>query len=476
MAFDLNLSTLSKIQRDSILKNLMVKPAATQYEPHPTASPCFIVDKVNDTVALPLGVWQQYLTVFPNGEGDTYDKMNPDVKFTKSLLTADTDPSGRKRDQDVIVAQALPQLYKNGFVFLALQTGMGKTSLSIYLSIVLGLKTVILSHLNIIKEQWAEEYNHFTGNTIKIQFLNKPNIKLDLDADVYIVGIHKAMSANLNEFIDIGTVIIDEAHIATIAAFTQTLFKFRPRYLIGLSATPDRNDGLHSLFNFYFGSCDDFIIRKEKKPFTVYKVETDFKPTIDYKKVQGRQTVNWNTVVQSIEENPKRWQLIVDIVMNNPNNNIMILCNRKIQSNGIYNLLIENNQDAELFIESKKTCNKNVRIIVSSFKKAGTGFNNERLDFLIISSDTKDARQYEGRIRKQNSILYHIVDDYRSLHNHYKECEKFYVEKGATIHKINKYHILSRKYGSQYLLLKHMDTIIDIKNTILTFFIELLDY
>ena len=51
---------------------------------------------------------------------------------------------------------------------------------------------------------------------------------------------------------DIGTVIIDEAHVATKTCFTQSLFKFRPYYLIGLTATPDRADGLHNLYKPFF--------------------------------------------------------------------------------------------------------------------------------------------------------------------------------------------------------------------------------
>ena len=485
MAFDLKLSTLSKTHRDEIIKTLMVKPAPTQYEPNPSSQPCFITNKTNDTIALPLGVWQQYLPVkdgssipisdgFPNGDADSYDQMNKDIKFTKKLLTADTDPTGRGRDQDVIIKQAIDQLNKSGFVFLSLSTGQGKTLMSIYLSIYMGLKTVILTHLNVIKNQWGEEYLKATDNKIKVQFLNKSGITLDPTADVYIVGIHKALSANLNEFIDIGTVIIDESHIATVTAFTQTLFKFRPRYLIGLSATPDRNDGLHSLFNFYFGPTTNFIVRKEKKPFTVYKVETDFEPTLKYKMVQRRQTVDWNAVVQSIEENQKRWQLIVDIVINNPKNKIMVLCNRKVLSNGVYNLLIEQGEDAALLIGATKSCNKLARVLVSSFKKSGTGYNDEFLDFLIIASDTKDARQYEGRIRQRNSTLYHIVDNYTSFHKHYKECEKFYIEKGATVKVINELHIICQKYYYKYWFLKNLNMIIDIKNDILTAFIFLI--
>ena len=96
------------------------------------------------------------------------------------------------------------------------------------------------------------------------------NIKLDPTADVYIVGIRKASMMKNEDFVNIGTVIIDEAHIATVTAFTQTLLKFQPRYLIGLSATPDRpSDGLHSIFNFYFGPTKDFIIRREKRIYCI---------------------------------------------------------------------------------------------------------------------------------------------------------------------------------------------------------------
>lgn len=467
MAFQLKLSTLSKYEKEMIVKNLMVKAAPTQYDPHPKTQPCFIVDNKIDEIKLPLGVWQDYYEEFPNTQ--SYDKIN--AIFTKTLLTADTDPSGRKRDQDVIVKDALEKLKKNGFVFLSVYTGGGKTLISIYLSIYLGYKTVILSHLDIVKQQWGEEYAKFSN--VKVQFLNKPNLKLDPHADVYIIGIQKALSATENEFKNIGTVIIDEAHICTITAFTQTLFKFQPRYLIGLSATPDRNDGFHSLFNLYFGSNENFIVRKEKKPFTVYKVETDFEPEIKYKMVQRRQTVDWNTVVNSLDGNEERWQMIVDIILNNPTRKIMVLCNRKVLSKGVYELLIKYGEDAELLIETKKTWNKQARVLVAGFKKGGTGLNDESLNFIIIASDTRDARQYEGRNRQMNGILYHIVDKYEPLQKHYKECEQFYLEKGATVNKIHRGHVEILRQYYKYLLLKHFNMVNDIKGMILTEFIYL---
>ena len=404
--------------------------------------------------------------------------MNSSAQFTKTLLTVDTDPMHRGRDQDVIVQQALEQLKDKGMTFLCLGTGLGKTAISIYLSIILGYKTVILTHLDIIKRQWSDEYNNFTNNSVKIQFLNKPQVVLDPAADVYIIGIQKCLTIKADDFKHIGTVIIDEAHIATLTAFTQSMFKFKPRYLIGLSATPDRPDGLHNLFGFYFGSPYDFIIRKEKKPFTVYKVQTTFEPVIVYKRINRKETVDWNIVVNSIEENKYFWQLVVNIVLCHPERKIIVLCNRKILSKGVYQTLLKYHCDAELLIDTKKEWNKNAKILVTSFKKGGVGLNDPLLDMAIIASDTKDVRQYEGRIRTINNIIYHVVNLYKPFENHYKECEKWYIDKGAKIIKVTqdditiKLLIVVQYY--KYLLLKHLDLVYDVKNVILNEFINIL--
>jgi hypothetical protein len=39
----------------------------------------------------------------------------------------------------------------------------------------------------------------------------------------------------------------------------------------------------------------------------------------------------------------------------------------------------------------------------------------------------------EGRIRTNNNIIYHVVDDYKTFEKHYELCKKWYLQKGATI-------------------------------------------
>jgi len=442
MAFTLTLSSLSIEQKREILKKFTVSPKKTQYSPNPPAYRCFLADKSTDTLHLPYGMWKLYIDKsvgFPNGDTKDFPKMNNTATFIRELYTPETDPTGRCRNQPPIIEEALKKLKSKGYVFMALYTGMGKTALAIYLSIKLGLKTVVLCHLDVVRRQWPEEYDNFSGGSVKVQFVEGANAKLDPFADVYIIGIQKASKMNESDFINVGTVIVDESHITTVKTFTECLFKFHPRNLIGLSGTPDRPDGLHSVLNLYFGDPKSFIVRKEKKNFTVYKYKTPYKPHLQYVQRQGKVVPDWHGeggVIDSIERNEDRWKDIVNVCVTNPTDKIIVLCGRNVLANGVYNLLVEIGEDVALLIGNTKKWNKDARILVAGTKKGGVGMNDPKLTMAIISSDTSDSRQLEGRIRTNNNKIYHFVDDYKTFEKHYLLCEKYYIEKGATIETI----------------------------------------
>jgi hypothetical protein len=76
------------------------------------------------------------------------------------------------------------------------------------------------------------------------------------------------------------------------------------------------------------------------------------------------------------------------------------------------------------------------RILIAGKKKAGVGFNDPTRTMLVICTDIKDIRQYEGRIRTSDNIVYDIVDSYKSLENHWEKRAEWYEKRGATIVKI----------------------------------------
>ena len=318
----------------------------------------------------------------------------------------------------------------NGRFILGSYMVTHNTTVGACLSAHFKLKTAIICHSDIIKEQWKETFEEFTSAKVQIVKGKKP---LDPTSDVYIMGIQKSSTISREWLEKIGFVIVDEAHICTEKAFTNSLLRFQPLYMVGFSATPDRNDGLHKLLYMYFGPLNDFICRSETKNFTVTKYMTQYKPKINYRLVMGKMSLDWNLVMSSLAENEDRQREIVQIAINHPEEKIIILSSLTVQSRGLYDKLIDAGESVELLIGTKKKWDKTKRILVAGTKKGGVGMDDSSLTMLVIASSTKDVRQFEGRIRTTDNLIYDIVDDNKTLEKHWELREDWYVERGATI-------------------------------------------
>lgn len=303
------------------------------------------------------------------------------------------------------------------------------TLMGVYLSSVLGLKTAVLSHVDLVNNQWCQEYQETTN--AKVQFV-KDDV-LDPTADVYIMGVQKASKMPPQALAGVGFVIYDEAHISTLTACTKTMLNFEPKFILGLSATPERADGLENLLEVFFGPKERFITRMETKDFTVIRLKTNFKPRIEYMHVKGKDTVNWSVVTNSLAELVEKQEMIVELTQKHKEHRIMVLCDRKEQAMAIHGKLVELGEKVELLIGAKKKWDTSARVLVAGTKKAGTGFNDPTLTMLVLAGDSKNVKQFEGRIRTQNNIIYDIVDDYGVLENHWRLRRDWYLKRGASI-------------------------------------------
>lgn len=435
MAIRLLLDQLSDNNRSKIINEFRIKPTSSQYgEPEPVN--CFATSTKTNSIFLPMGRWKDFCSTFPTNE---FTKV--DLVSTKKMFTTATDPKGY-RDQDRVVGDALTKLKNDRAVFIACSPGFGKTSMAAYLACQLKVKVAVLCHIDTVNEQWVEEFSKFTN--AKVQRVKGK--KLDAKSNVYVMGVMKASKMTRDDFKDIGLVILDEAHIATITAFTVSLLKFTPAYLIGLSATPKRADGMHKLIHLYFGPESNFISREEKKEFEVYKVETPYKPKINYVFTYGRPTLDWVGLVNSLAYNEERQNYIVSLVLLHPERRILILSDRQKECESIYEKLTSRElvakESSVLLLTGATTTKKKIdttkyRVLVAGLKKAGVGFNDPSLTMLILATDMKDVVQREGRIRTNNNIIYDLVDDYSTLENHWKQRESWYQYRGATIKTIN---------------------------------------
>lgn len=144
---------------------------------------------------------------------------------------------------------------------IQMPTGKGKSILGLYIASVLSCKTLVVVHKDDLVTGWQKD--------IALAFDNKVN-----------PGLIKAKSRRVGHFLTIATVqtlnrlspkeledlynqfgfvIQDEMHHCPASSF-EVVANFRARYKLGLTATPERTDGLAHVMNLYFG---DFCFRYE---------------------------------------------------------------------------------------------------------------------------------------------------------------------------------------------------------------------
>jgi hypothetical protein len=80
-----------------------------------------------------------------------------------------------------------------------------------------------------------------------------------------------------DQFESIGTLFVDEAHHVCARVFSQSLFKLCPKHAFGLSATPDRKDGLTRVLHWFLGPTFFAVERANQTQVQVFPIEFDCK-------------------------------------------------------------------------------------------------------------------------------------------------------------------------------------------------------
>lgn len=329
--------------------------------------------------------------------------------------------------QQEIKDDCIKFLNKKGCVLISLYPGAGKTCLSIYLASKIGLKTLIICHRLVLIEQWKKAIERFT-NESTISIVN-PSKKPDNTKDFLLINAQNVKKLGYEFFKGVGLVIVDEIHAIMAESLSECLHYLSPRYLIGLSATPSRPDGLDGLLDFYFGA-DNKIIKELNHPHTVYKIETD----IEYEEDSKTQ---WSAMITSQCLHKDRNDLIVDIVSFFKNRHFLILCKRVDQASYIASRLEGRGELVSVMTQDKNDFEEKSRVIVASLQKCGVGFSHDVLDALIVASDMEEYFiQYLARVMRTEEvepIVFDIVDNHKSLKKHFAERKKVYTKSGGVI-------------------------------------------
>jgi superfamily II DNA or RNA helicase len=205
-----------------------------------------------------------------------------------------------------------------------------------------------------------------------------------------------------------------------------------PRYLLGLSATPYREDQYNILLDLYFGT--EKIYRKMSRQHDVYVLNTNFTPTVE---MGSNGKINWGLLLDSQANNQERNEMIIRLVKYFPKRVFLILCKRVEQGKWIVNRLKEEGEDVTSLIGKQQTYEQTSRILVGTTGKCSTGFDHPRLDTLLLATDVQAYFvQVLGRIfRTQSGIpmVIDIIDKNTILKKHFAVRKAVYFEHGGQI-------------------------------------------
>jgi superfamily II DNA or RNA helicase len=344
------------------------------------------------------------------------NKLNPgkDIDITFSL--------NLKEEQKVPAEHTLKAYKEKGGGILSLPCGFGKTIMALYFISQLKKKTIVIVHKEFLMNQWIERIK-FALPMAKVGIVQAD--KCEIEGNDIIIGMLQTLSMKdfpENTFDDIGHVIIDECHRIPSRVFSKALIKINSNYMLGLSATPNRKDGLTKVLKWYIGDIIYSVKMNEKNIVYVQRYllnsndEQYNKEEINFK---GMAQIP--TMINNIASYSKRTKLIMDFVIKeiklDENRQILILSDRKQHLEDMYNLAIEGGIESVGYYvggmkKEKLKTNESCKILLGTYPMANEGLDIPSLNGLVLSTPKSDIIQSVGRISrvKHDNIQPIILD------------------------------------------------------------------
>jgi superfamily II DNA or RNA helicase len=372
-----------------------------------------------------------------------------EIKFNENT-PINIDFKGKLRDYQIDIQKQIDERFKKGYGggILCIPPGGGKTVCAINAITKLKVKTLIVVHKTFLLDQWVERLRQYTNASIGVIKQDKFDVE---NRDVVIGMLQTIISRKYDEELNIfDMVIFDEAHHLGAEVFSKVMQRTQAPYLLGLTATPEREDKLEKVFYYYLG---DIIYRSNKIKYTNALINVHYFKSDDekFKKeiIKFNKKINLSKMITNLSEIKERNDFIFNIIKNildkEPNRKIFILTNRRNHIEELKNLLQD--YDVGLYIGGMKkkdlALSEEKAIIIGTYEMASEGLDIPDLDTLIMTTPKSNITQSIGRIMRKElydniPLIVDIVDKIDIFYAMYNKRKKIYQENKYEIKVINK--------------------------------------
>jgi superfamily II DNA or RNA helicase len=378
----------------------------------------------------------------------TYGKVNDDrmssvyqesqLKFEGELREETNQPEASKN--------ICEKLKTHGCCLLSLPTGYGKTTVGLHIVSVLKVRTLIIVHKEFLMKQWEKRIRQFLPGA-RIGKIQGKTVDIE-DKDIVMVMLQSLSTKeyhfkNMNQF---GLTIIDETHHVCAQTFSNALFKVQTKYILGLSATLQRKDGLTHVLHWFLGDIAFSVERENQTNITVRKIQYTHKTYKDEKfplnklnrpnmpeainvltRMQDRNNLIYTEVERCLKDGRK-------ILILTDRRNHCIEINEELNAKLIYSGLYIGGMKHEQ-LDANEKCD----VIIATYSLANEGLDIPSLDTVLFATPKSDIVQSSGRImretpgKKNNPLIIDIVDAWSLFKVQYYKRKVYYTNTGFHI-------------------------------------------
>jgi superfamily II DNA or RNA helicase len=345
---------------------------------------------------------------------------------------------------------------EKGGGLISLKCGGGKTVLALYLIAMLQKKTIVVVHKDFLMTQWRDRIQQFLPEA-RIGKIQQSTIDIE-DKDIVLAMVQSLSQKEYEPdvFSSFGLAIFDECHHLGAEVFSKSMAKVSSKYMLGLSATPDRKDGLRKVFEWYIGP----MVYSSKKDINKDYIETRIYEYYDedpqYSKIDKIYTKNgpkpcMPRMINNISYHLPRNLFINHIIQKEYEigRKILVLGDRREYLNTTEKWIKENIGDiVGQYVGGMKPSelrdSQEKDIILGTFSMASEGMDIPKLNTIILASPKSDVVQSIGRILRETADtrkFHPLVIDFKDTHPNLslfdKQCDKrivFYKKSNHEIH------------------------------------------
>lgn len=316
-------------------------------------------------------------------------------------------------------------------VFVA-PPGVGKTVLGTFLIAARGCSALILVHRQPLLDQWIAQLSLFLGIEQKeIGQIGGGRSTSNGQLDVAMVQ-SLVRKGNVKDIVaGYGQVIVDECHHLPAVSFERVISEAKARYIVGLTATPQRRDGHQPIAAMQLGPVRFAVNPKSQaaqRPFAHALIVRDTGLQMSDKEAPGIQAL-----YATLAADPRRNQLILDDVVGalERRRSPILLTERRdhldyfvaqLSKLARHVVVLQGGMSPSLRREVAHRLaaipDSEERIVLATGRYIGEGFDDARLDTLFLALPVSwkgTLTQYAGRLHrlhpaKQEVQIFDYVD------------------------------------------------------------------